>query len=157
LAERSGYSRAQIALHWLLAVLIPLNWFLGEGAEEARRAMASGGEPVFALHIPVGLLILILVIARIVLRLRRGAPEPPGTPGSLQVTAAVWGHRLIYLLMLGVPLGGAAIVFLNADTGAIHGLFANVLMIVVLGHAVMALYHHYVVKDGLLRRMMRAE
>jgi cytochrome b561 len=30
-------------------------------------------------------------------------------------------------------------------------------MLVVLGHALMALYHQYVLKDGLLRRMMRAE
>jgi cytochrome b561 len=30
-------------------------------------------------------------------------------------------------------------------------------MVVVLGHALMALYHHYVVKDGLIRRMMKAE
>ena len=33
----------------------------------------------------------------------------------------------------------------------------DLLMLVVLGHALMALYHHYVLKDGLLRRMMRAE
>jgi cytochrome b561 len=30
-------------------------------------------------------------------------------------------------------------------------------MIVALGHAAMALFHQYVLKDGLLRRMMRAE
>jgi cytochrome b561 len=38
-----------------------------------------------------------------------------------------------------------------------HALAANVLMMVVLGHVLIALYHQYVVKDGLLRRMMRAE
>ena len=71
--------------------------------------------------------------------------------------AADWGHRLIYLLMIAVPLGGISTFFLGLDVGELHGLAANVLMVVVLGHALMALYHQYVVKDGLLRRMMQAE
>lgn len=70
--------------------------------------------------------------------------------------ASDWGHRLIYLLMIAVPLGGVATFFLGLDLGDIHALAANVLMVVALGHAALALYHQYVVKDGLLRRMMKA-
>lgn len=71
--------------------------------------------------------------------------------------AADWGHRLIYLLMIAMPLGGIATFFLGIDVGEVHGLAASVPMLVVLGHALMALYHQYVLKDGLLRRMMKAE
>ena len=152
----TGYSGVQIALHWLIAVLIPLAWLSGEGAEEALEAIEDGGTAGFVPHVAFGLAILTLVTVRLMVRLSRGAPTAPGVPGSLAVLAADWGHKLIYLLMFAVPLGGFSVWFLGLDIGHIHGLAANILMLVVLGHALMALFHQYVLKDGLLRRMMRA-
>lgn len=153
----TGYSGIQIALHWLVAVLILVAWLSGEGAEEAMEAVEEGGAVGFVPHVAFGLAILTLVVVRVLVRLSRGAPAAPGAPGSLSVLAADWGHRLIYLLMIAVPLGGASVFFLGLEVGEIHGLAANLLMLVVLGHALMALYHQYVLKDGLLRRMMKAE
>lgn len=158
MAARSGYSGLQIGLHWAIALLIPIAWFSSEGAEEAWEAIEEGATaPGFVPHVAFGLAILALVLVRLIVRLRRGVPEAPGAPGSLQVKAADWGHRLIYLLMIAVPVGGMSIWFGGMDNGDIHGFFANVLMIVVLGHALMALYHHYILKDGLIRRMMKPE
>ena len=153
----TGYSGVQIALHWLVAVLILVAWLSGEGAEEAMEVVEEGGVAGFVPHVAFGLSILALVVIRVLVRLGRGAPAAPGAPGSLAVKAADWGHRLIYLLMILVPLGGASVFFLGLDVGDVHGLAANLLMLLVLGHALMALYHQYVLKDGLLRRMMRAE
>lgn len=153
----TGYSGIQIALHWLVAVLIAVAWYTGDGGRTAIDTVEKGGTPGFVLHIALGLSILALVVLRLLVRFGRGAPAAPGTPGSLSVLAADWGHRLIYLLMIAVPLGGVATYFLRIDVGNLHALAANVLMVVVLGHALMALYHQYVVKDGLLRRMMKAE
>lgn len=153
----TGYSGLQIGLHWLIAILIVTAWFTGEGAGEAMEVVEEGGAAGFVPHVAFGLAILALVILRLLVRLGRGAPATPGAPGSLSVMAADWGHRLIYLLMIAVPLGGISTFFLGLDVGEIHGLAANVLMLVVLGHALMALYHQYVLKDGLLRRMMKAE
>lgn len=152
----TGYSGIQIALHWLIAILILTAWFTGEGAEEAMEVVEDGGTVGFVPHVAVGLSILALVVVRVLVRLGRGAPAAPGVPGSLQVLAADWGHRLIYLLMIAVPLGGVSVFFLGLDVGEIHGLAANALMLIVLGHALVALYHQYVLKDGLLRRMMKA-
>ena len=152
----TGYSGLQIGLHWLIAILIVTAWFTGEGAGEAMETVENGGVAGFVPHVAFGLAILALVVVRVLVRLGRGAPAAPGTPGSIAVMAADWGHRLIYLLMIAVPLGGVATFFQVADVGEIHGLAANVLMIVVLGHAALALYHQYVLKDGLLRRMMKA-
>jgi cytochrome b561 len=152
----TGYSGIQIALHWLVAILILVAWLSGEGAEEAMEAFEEGGVTGFVPHVAFGLSILTLVAVRILVRLSRGAPAAPGVPGSLSVLAADWGHRLLYLLMIAVPLGGASVFFLGMEVGEIHGLAANLLMLVVLGHALMALYHQYVLKDGLLRRMMKA-
>ena len=147
----------QIALHWVVAILILVAWLSAEGAEEAMEAVEDGGAVGFVPHVAFGLAILALVVVRILVRLSRGAPAAPGEPGSLAVKAADWSHRLIYLLMIAVPLGGASVFFLGLDVGDVHGLAANVLMLVVLGHALMALYHQYILKDGLLRRMMKAE
>ncbi|WP_374643400.1 cytochrome b [Tabrizicola sp.] len=152
----TGYSGAQIALHWLTAVLILAAWLTGDGAEEALDTIREGGTAGFVPHVAMGLAVLALVLARILMRLGRGAPAAPGAPGSLAVLMADWGHRLIYLLMLAVPLAGGAMYFLGIRLGDPHELGANLLMLVVLGHALMALYHQYVLKDGLLRRMMKA-
>ena len=152
----TGYSGLQIALHWLVAILIVAAWFTGDGGRAAMKTVEEGGTAGFVPHVALGLAILTLVVIRLLVRLGRGAPEAPGAPGSLLVRAAGWGHILIYVLMIGVPLGGIATFFLGIDVGDVHALAANVLMVVVLGHALMALYHQYVLKDGLLRRMMKA-
>jgi cytochrome b561 len=156
MAQRSGYSGVQIGLHWLIAALILTAWFTGEGAEAAIKTVRDGGTPGFVPHVAMGLAILALVVLRLVVRLTRGAPPAPGVAGSAAVRAADWGHRLLYLLMIAVPLGGISIWFLGMDNGDIHGFFANVLLILALGHALMALYHQYILKDGLLSRMMKA-
>ena len=157
MAVRSGYSGLQIGLHWVIAVLIVSAWWTGDGARSALDAYEeTAAAPGFVPHVALGLAILALVVLRVIVRLTRGAPEAPGVPGSLPVRAAGWGHLLIYVLMIAVPLGGISAWFLGLETGDIHALFANVLMVVVLGHTAFALYHQYVVKDGLLRRMMKA-
>lgn len=158
MAGRSGYSGLQIGLHWLIAVLIVSAWWTGGGARSALDTFEkTAAAPGFVLHVALGLAILALVVLRVIVRLTRGAPESPGMPGSLAVRAAGLGHLLIYVLMIGVPLGGISAWFLELETGDIHALAANGLMVVVLGHSAFALYHQYVVKDGLLRRMMKAE
>ncbi len=156
LKTTTGYSGLQIGLHWLIAILIVTAWFTGEGAGEAMETIEEGGVAGFVPHVAIGLAILAFVVLRVLVRLGRGAPAAPGAPGSLSVTAADWGHRLLYLMMIAVPIGGLSTFFQLADVGEIHGLAANALMIVILGHALMALYHQYVLKDGLLRRMMKA-
>lgn len=153
----TGYSGLQIGLHWLIAILIVTAWLTGEGAEEAMETVEDGGVAGFVPHVAIGLSILALVVVRVLVRLGRGAPAAPGLAGSFAVMAADWGHRLIYLLMIAVPLGGLSTFFLGLDVGEVHALAANILMLIVLGHALLALYHQYVLKDGLLRRMMKAE
>jgi cytochrome b561 len=158
MAVRSGYSGLQIGLHWLIAVLIVSAWWTGDGARSALDAFEeTAAAPGFVPHVALGLAVLALVVLRVIVRLTRGAPEAPGVPGSLPVRAAGWGHLLIYVLMIAVPLGGISAWFFGLETGDIHSLAANVLMVIALGHSAFALYHQYVVKDGLLRRMMKAE
>ncbi len=155
----TGYSLAQLALHWAIAALILFNYLWSEGMGGALRAHLSGADDSSGqVHVWVGVAVLALAGLRLILRLGRGAPEAPGQPGSLAVRAAGWGHGLLYVLMIAVPLGGAIAWFGGvAALGEGHALVANLLMVVAGAHALMALFHHYILKDGLLLRMMRPE
>ena len=58
--------------------------------------------------------------------------------------------------MILVPVGGMITWFGRVDAaGDIHGVLANALMIVAGGHAAMAIYHQFVMREGLLDRMTR--
>lgn len=156
-----GYAAAQIALHWLVGALVVFNYFYSSGMGRALAArLGDGGvrpppiEPL--VHVWVGLTVLALVVLRLLLRRFRGAPEAPGT--GMARTAAIWGHRLLYTLLAVVPVLGTLAWFGGLRTlGDPHEVLANVLVIVAGGHALMALVHHYVWKDGTLARMLRPE
>ena len=95
-----------------------------------------------------------LVLIRIILRRRHGAPAPLGE--GLARQAAVWGHRLLYLLLLAVHLGGALTWFGGFPAlGEGHEIAGKALMVVALGHAGIALIHHLLLKDDTPRRMLR--
>lgn len=157
MSRRTGYTRLQITLHWLIAVLIAAAWFTHEKMDETlRRKIEAGitGPGSRTAHTLLGVLTLVLVLWRIAMRLRTGAPERQGSPGI--VAAAKWGHRLLYALMVAVPLGGlVAWTGGLREAGDIHGLAGQALVILAAGHAAAALWHHVRQKDGTLRRMIR--
>lgn len=149
-----GYSRLQIGLHWLVAALIVFNYVVSDGMEAAFDSMLQGariGGPVPVLHVWVGTAVLVLVLLRMAVRLAVGAPEAGNTPAE---KAAVWGHRALYALMLAAPALGAIGWFVGVRSiASLHAVAANALMILAAGHAAMAIFHHYVLRDGLLSRM----
>lgn len=71
----TGYSGIQIALHWLIAILIVAAWFTGEGGKAATDTVEKGGTAGFVPHVAIGLAILALVVLRLLVRLGRGAPQ----------------------------------------------------------------------------------
>ena len=108
------------------------------------------------LHTMFGAAVLLLVVIRLIVRLVQGAPGAPEGTAPALASAAHWGHRLIYALMIAAPLGGMAAWFGGiATVGEIHGTAGKALMLVVLGHALMAIYHEAVVRDGTMQRMFR--
>jgi cytochrome b561 len=155
---KKGYGGVQIALHWLVAAGVGFNYLVSEGMEQAFDAtvMGEGTAPdslVPALHVWIGVAILVLVALRIVVRLTKGAPAPDA---GLQGSLALWMHRVLYLLMAAVPLGGALTWFAGLEPlGDLHVLGANILIGLGGAHAVVALAHHFIVKDDTLRRMIR--
>ena len=156
MATKTSYSALQIGLHWA-ALLIAANYFISDGMGEALDAHLAG-EPVVGLtpvwHVWAGSALLVLVIARLAVRFMTGAPQAPGQK-TLAERAADAGHWVLYALMLAAPALGAITWFGKTDsTGDLHVLVMNALMLVILGHAAMAIFHHYVLKDGLLKKMV---
>ena len=156
MAERKGYSIVQIALHWVIAVLIIGAFTTREAMEEVQEALEAG-QALDALptHTVLGGLVFALVLARLVIRLTRGAPEPDDDMPAWNKTAAIWGHRLLYALMIAVPALGAAVWYLGIEAAAeLHETLGQALLIVALGHALVAIAHH--ARDGrTLTRMVR--
>ena len=159
MSQPTRYTRLQIGLHWLIALLIAGAFFTHENMGQAlRQKIESGtvgiGSPTP--HTVLGMLALVFVLWRVVVRIRNGAPEPHGSPAV--VAAAKWGHRVLYLLMIAVPIGGfTAWAGGLRDVGDIHGLAGQALVVLALGHALMAVWHQWVKKDGTMKRMIRPE
>jgi cytochrome b561 len=157
MAQRTGYSVTQIVLHWLTAAAILTAWFTHDAMEDiAMAAWDAGQAPFPTIHTASGALAMVLIIARLIIRRRRGAPEPEGT--EFNKMAATWGHRLLYALVIIVPLLGAATWFGGfSNLSDVHEIAAEALMFAALGRAAMAIFHQFVKKDGTLMRMLRPQ
>lgn len=158
MARPASYSRPQIALHWAIALLIAAAWFthdqmkLRPGQTEPE-GLTIGPMP---LHVALGLAVFVLLLVRIGLRWRRGAPGAVAGTLPWMRLAADWGHRALYALMLLVPLAGMARAFGGIEAaGEVHEVLANALVLLALAHAAVALVHQYVLRDGTLTRMTR--
>lgn len=168
------YSRASIAMHWAMvlvfvAVYVLIN--LAEGFEKgsAPRQMARDW------HATLGLLVFALVWLRIVLRVLGTTPPIVPTPAVWLEKLAKLGHLALYAMMIVLPLlgwlllsaRGKPIPFLGLELPAliapdkplgrqikeIHELGGNLGYVLIGGHAIAALFHHYVLKDNTLSRM----
>lgn len=162
------YPRVLVVLHWLVAVLILAAWFTSEGGRSVRAS-----PPL--LHFGFGLAVLALVLPRLILRFALGAPPLPQAVHPLMKPAAVIGHGVLYLFMIGLPLTGwyaasrmgvPVSVFgytlpgLTAPVQGAPGPIAELhetggtLILVLAGlHALIAVWHQLVLRDGTLKRM----
>lgn len=99
------YNRTARVLHWLIALLLlgqlVFGWWLGD---IPRNTPARGY--YVNLHKSMGLLLGLLILARMAWRLRHGAPALPDFMPRWQQKLAAASHHLLYLLMLLVPVAG---------------------------------------------------
>jgi cytochrome b561 len=154
-----GYSRVQILLHWVVAALIIFQIVGHEPMADAWGVVETGGTPVMSVmvwgHINAGIAVLLLVLWRIGLRLSRGAPLAPAGPAPIRWAGKIT-HLALYGLMVLVPLSGMAAWFGGVAAAAeAHEVMKNLILILVLLHVGAALYHQFLVKDGLMDRMRK--
>ncbi len=168
------YDRATIAFHWLTVILVVGLFALAEvwgflpRGTPTRRLLQS-------LHISFGLLFAAVFVLRAVWRLGAGRRLPPAGAGWLRVASSGM-HGLLYLLLAAQIVLGFLFRWAQGEPFAFFGLFDIPTLIsidheqrrfigglhntvgwsiIVLAciHAAAALFHHYVLRDGVLRRM----
>jgi cytochrome b561 len=171
---REHYGWPLIGLHWLMLLLIIAAYVLGMILEEM--ALSPLKLKLYAWHKWVGMLVLFLLPLRIVLRLSDKLDHRLGlTAWEAKVSAVV--HGSIYLLLLLAPLfgwlqssaAGFPVVWfgvmplpdlVDKDKALaevlkeLHEGSVNLLVTLAAMHAVAALYHHHVRRDGVLARMV---
>jgi len=171
--ERTRYDTVTLWLHWATVFLVLANFALALTWENFARPTRHLMQDV---HMSFGILLGAAVIARIAWRLIPDHQMPPAAAG-LQGLAARGLHALLYILLLaefglGFVLrwsGGEAMIFFGAAirspiaevSRATHHQIAELhewngwaIIVLAAGHAGAALYHHFVLKDGVLRRML---
>jgi cytochrome b561 len=99
------FTPLQRALHWIMAVCILAMLFIGVGMVST---IAPDYLTLVGIHKPLGILILILALIRLVVRLVYGAPSLPLDLPEPMKLAAYLSHYALYALMIAMPLIGWA-------------------------------------------------
>ena len=172
---RQRFSSLSITLHWVMVLLISAvyatillreNYPKGSDIREGLKTW----------HFMLGLAVLALVIIRLLARLSQRTPPITPEPPAWQALLAKATHLALYAFMLVMPLAGWVILSASGKpipffglelpplTGQNEGLTKQVkgwhettgtIGYFLIGiHALAALFHHYVVKDDTLRRML---
>lgn len=117
---RTRYTSVAILLHWIIAVLILFNLYLG-----FRMGFLKGLAQfnVFQLHKSVGITILAFSLARLAWRLLNPPPPEPASLKPWEKLAAAGVHWGFYVIMIVMPLSGWILVStspLNIPTVLYH-------------------------------------
>ena len=174
-APISRYSSLSITLHWAMVLLLIAVY----ACIELREYYPKGSdfrEGLKMWHFMLGLTMLLLVLIRVVARVTSATPLITPDPLAWQTLVAKLTHLALYAFMIAMPIAGwvilsasgKAIPFYGLDLPALvgpskalagqvkelHETVATIGYFLVGLHAVAALFHHYIVKDDTLRRMM---
>ncbi len=162
------YSKTLIFLHWLMALLILAAWFTAEGGRQVRL-----NPPM--LHFSLGLAVLLLIVPRLIARWLDSSPRVEDPQGPWLNLAAKLGHAVLYAFMIGLPLTGwyaasrlgVSVSFFGLPLPAIaasiqgapgpiaefHETGGTIILILAGLHALVALWHQFVLRDGTMQRM----
>lgn len=174
-ANPDRYSRLSIALHWFMLMLIAATY----ACIELREFFPRGSdlrEGLKTWHFMLGLSVLMSVLVRIAARFLATAPPIVPAPPVWQHWLAKLVHLALYLLMIGMPIAGWMILSAEGKPVPFFGLelpalvgpdkslaewveeiheTAGLVGYYLIGlHAAAALFHHYLVRDNTLLRML---
>lgn len=168
------YSPVAMALHWIIAALVLYNIFFPPEPGDVSDAVRA---QISAVHIGLGLIIIVLMGFRLFWRAGHHAPALPESLANWERKAARAMHWLLYgivFLMIGfgfltalfahypasafgvLPVAG----YVNVSEGTwevikeIHHTGNKVLQAVVYLHIAAALYHHFIKKNDVLKSML---
>lgn len=162
-------------LHWLIGIIVIIMLIFGPGLEDMpldQRQQTIMG------HSGLGTLVLLLMVVRWSWRLSHTPPGPTPNMGLWQTRLSRWMHWGLYVLLILQPVFGilqamyitdyevvafglidySGMTAGDADRArllhVLHGLNASIITVLVIGHILASLHHHFVQKDDVLRRML---
>jgi cytochrome b561 len=170
-----SYGMVAQALHWLVALLVFVQFGLGLYA--AGLPLGIARLEWLSRHKSLGLAVLALALLRLAWRLVSAPPSLPASMSRAERLAAAATHRLLYALLLLVPFAGwlyasAAGLSVNwfglwlvpdlmpkdalwaARFKLLHKLTVLLLALLLVAHIGAALRHALVRRDGIVRRML---
>lgn len=172
----SGYGAIPQAVHWLTVILVAVAWTLGLFGDDLPKGPQR--DVGLFVHISAGLAVVILLVVRLAWNLVN--PPPSAGPATLSIWLVRLGraaHYLLYALLIAVPVAGIVLQFARGDAlpifgiadiaspwgrdrafarsvKEVHEILAHTLVIVAGFHAAAALFHHWVLRDRTLARML---
>ncbi len=169
-----NYGSVSRGFHWLTAALVIGLLVLGLLLEEMARGAFK--LKMINLHKSVGVLVLLLTLARILWHFYSKKPALIATLKKWEKVLSHTLHGLLYLALIGMPMSGwimssakgypvslfklatlPQIVEENKAlaewAGEIHEILGYTLIVIIIVHFVGALKHHFIDRDDTLRRM----
>src|ERR1700757_3537701 len=122
LSPPSRYDSVAMTLHWVIALLLLLDFALAMVFSRFNPGDALYFRSAYDLHMSVGLCVLILTVARVGWRLTHPHPPPPDMALSLRVLARA-SHLLLYVFMVVAPASGWLVLSLRHQATSVFGLF----------------------------------
>ena len=174
--SETRYGLIPQALHWLTVIVVAGAWMLGQFGD----ALPKGDARSFGLfvHNTMGLSVVVLVVIRLAWRFADPPPalEPTRFGRALHLITGL-GLIALYGLLLAAPIAGIVLQFARGNAlpifglwtvpspwpadhafaesaEEVHELLANALLIVAGLHAAAALFHHWLLGDRTLTRML---
>ncbi len=172
---QARYGSLSIALHWLMLILLAVVY----ACIELRGQFPKGSGArtlIVEMHFMFGLTVFVLVWLRLFARSLGVAPKIVPAPPQWQTLLATLMHVALYALMIGMPIAGWLIVSAEGHSVMFYGMelppligenkdlakqiegwhvwFGKVGYWLIGLHALAGIYHHYVVGDNTLLRMM---
>jgi cytochrome b561 len=169
------YGSVAQAFHWITAILVLIAFTLGPGGSE-QQIYSSENAFDRELHETLGVCIFMLTILRLLWRIGDKRPQPPNVPRWMDIGASTlkWG---LYVLLFALPitaisgawLEGHSLSFvgnlqvrpliverhdLGEIVAEIHSLLGDVILWLAGIHSAAALFHHFILKDNVLRSML---
>jgi len=169
------YPATSKLLHWLVAACVLIT-------APAAIAMTNVGkgptqDALYNFHKSLGVLILILMVLRLINRLATGALAAEAEIEPWQKTVSSIVHTSLYVLLLAMPIVGyiansaygastpffglfelPRIIGKNEELATqlftIHRWVGWLVILLVLTHVSAALYHHFIRRDAVLKRML---
>jgi cytochrome b561 len=174
-AGGARYDGGAMAFHWVMVVLVVVVGVLGLLHDSWPRTTQSFWINVHAL---IGLAVWALVMVRLGWRRRHPPPALPAAAGEFSRRWSRPVHLLLYGLLLIIPILGIVTFIWHGrvfdfgwfevdfgipknraifhPTEEVHGYLAYTLFTLIGLHALAALWHHFVRRDGVLQRMWPA-